>query len=122
MASIKGKNTKPELVVRKFLHRRGFRFSLHRKDLPGTPDIVLRKWAVAVFVNGCYWHRHDRCRYAYDPKSNVDFWVKKFQANVDRDAKNYRLLKSMGWKVVVVWECEVKSGTFSESLEDRIRQ
>lgn len=121
MAAIKGKNTKPEMHVRRFLHGRGYRYRLHVRNLPGKPDIVLKKWRALVFVNGCYWHRHSGCKMAYSPRSNTDFWEQKFADNVRRDAKNHRLLKAAGWKVIVVWECEVKNGAFTHWLEQRIK-
>ncbi len=117
MGRIKGFNTKPEKIVRSLLHGMGFRFRLHRKDLPGKPDIVLPKYKTVVFVHGCYWHRHAGCKYAYTPKSRVDFWMAKFEGTVKRDGKNYRLLRELGWNVIVVWECELKNiGKVSEKL------
>jgi len=107
MSQIKGKNTKPELIVRSQLHRMGFRFRLHRKDLPGKPDIVLPKYRTVVFVHGCFWHRHKKCKYSYDPKSRKLFWQKKFDQNVERDKRNRRKITSLGWKTVVWWECQV---------------
>lgn len=109
MSRIKGKNTKPELKVRSMLHRLGYRFRLHRKDLPGSPDIVLPKYKTVFFVHGCYWHRHEGCRFAYNPKSRVEFWTKKFKENVKRDQKNLAALGGLGWKVVVIWECELRN-------------
>lgn len=108
MAKIRGKNTKPELAVRSLLHRAGYRFSLHRKDLPGKPDIVLRKYNTVVFVHGCFWHRHKNCKIASTPKSNVEFWQAKFDRNVSNDRKHTRQLRKMGWHVLTVWECELK--------------
>lgn len=108
MSRIKGKNTKPELVVRSLLHRMGYRFRIHRKDLPGKPDIVLPKYNTVIFVNGCFWHRHEGCKYAYMPKSRVEFWEKKFKGTVERDKIKQQQLKDLGWKVVVIWECETK--------------
>lgn len=122
MASIKGKDTKPEMIVRKHLHHLGYRYSLHRKDLPGKPDIVLTKWKTLIFVNGCYWHRHKGCKFAYNPKSNIEFWEKKFKGNVERDKKNFKTLSKLGWKVLIVWECEVKNNTFTEWIEGRIKE
>jgi len=108
MGRIRGKDTKPEMVVRSLAHRLGFRFRLHRRDLPGSPDLVFPGPRKVVFVHGCYWHRHPGCRLAYEPKSNVAFWTKKFAANVARDAKALADLKSQGWNTLVVWECEAE--------------
>lgn len=107
MSGIPGRNTKPELTVRSFLHRAGLRFRLHRCDLPGRPDIVLPRYRVVVLVHGCFWHRHNGCRFSYLPDSNRQFWLDKFQANVDRDKKTSRALRKMGWRVLVVWECSI---------------
>lgn len=119
MAAVKQKNTKPELLVRSMLHRAGLRFSLHRRDLPGKPDIVLRKYRSVVFVHGCYWHRHEDCPRASTPKSNTEFWKTKFNANVERDAQNQEELRRLGWRVFVVWECELKREP-SDTLETLI--
>ena len=108
MSRIKGWNTRPEIIVRSMLHRMGYRFRLHRKDLPGKPDIVLPKHNTVIFVHGCFWHRHPGCRYATTPKSNTEFWQKKFDRNVSRDKKNQANLKATGWRVLVVWECELR--------------
>lgn len=107
MSRIGGKNTRPEVLVRSMLHRLGYRFSLHRRDLPGTPDIVLPARGAVVFVNGCFWHGH-ACKRSRMPKSRVDYWGAKIDANRLRDARKRRQLVSLGWKVVVVWECELK--------------
>lgn len=107
MSRVRSTNTKPELVVRRLLHRNGFRFRLHVKTLPGKPDIVLNKYQSAVFVHGCFWHRHKNCPDASTPKTRTEFWVKKFDGNVKRDRKNRMALKKIGWKVIVIWECEV---------------
>ncbi|HYD77546.1 DNA mismatch endonuclease Vsr [Ramlibacter sp.] len=109
MSKIRGKDTKPELAFRRALHREGLRYRLHAKDLPGRPDLVFRKARVAVFVNGCFWHRHAGCTLAYSPKSNLDFWAEKFSANVERDRRSLKALGELGWKCVVVWECETKN-------------
>jgi DNA mismatch endonuclease (patch repair protein) len=106
MSRIRGLNTVPERQVRSALHRAGYRFRLHRKDLPGRPDIVLPKHHTVVFVHGCFWHRHKNCRFAYTPKSRVRFWQNKFQNNVERDRRNVRALRALGWRVMTVWECE----------------
>ena len=108
MSRIRGKDTKPEIAVRSILHRMGYRFRLHRRDLPGNPDIVLPKHHAVVLVHGCFWHRHKGCKYAYTPKSRVDFWKKKLTENVERDKRNRKALRQEGWKVVVVWECELR--------------
>jgi len=110
MSRIKAKNTQPEMTVRSMLHRLGYRFRLHRKDLPGNPDIVLPKYRTAIFVHGCFWHRHEGCKYAYEPKSRVNFWENKFTQNMERDINNMNLLKEQGWNVIILWECEIKDG------------
>ena len=107
MAGIRDRNTKPELVVRSYLHRAGLRFILHKKDLPGKPDLVLRRWRAVVFVNGCFWHRHSGCSLAYTPKTHAPFWLKKLTDNADRDRRNVRRLRREGWRVFTVWECQV---------------
>lgn len=107
MSRICGRDTKPEVAVRSVLHALGFRFRLHRKDLPGKPDIVLARHQTVVLVHGCFWHRHARCRFAYSPKSNIAFWSRKFESNVVRDRRDRRRLHKLGWRVVVIWECEV---------------
>lgn len=108
MSKIRSGNTKPEMLVRSLLHRMGYRFRLHRKDLPGKPDIVLPKYNTVIFVHGCYWHRHKGCKYAYNPKSRIDFWQNKFKSNIKRDKKNRMALEKLGWNVKVIWECETK--------------
>jgi DNA mismatch endonuclease, patch repair protein len=109
MSRIRGRNTAPERLVRSALHRAGYRFRLHRKDLPGRPDIVLPKYRAVVFVHGCFWHRHSKCRFAYTPKSRVAFWQEKFRSNSERDRRTARALRRLGWRVVTVWECESRS-------------
>jgi DNA mismatch endonuclease (patch repair protein) len=108
MAGIKGANTRPERLVRSFLHRHGLRFRLHGKGLPGRPDLVLPKYKAAVFVHGCFWHRHPGCKYAYNPKSNSAFWQKKFSENVRRDERKEEELRRAGWRVFTMWECETR--------------
>ena len=108
MAAIKSKNTKPEIEVRKILHEMGYRFRLHRKDLPGNPDIVLPKYKTAIFVNGCFWHQHEGCKYACLPKTKTDFWKKKLEGNKQRDKVKQSQLNELGWKIINVWECEIK--------------
>ena len=108
MSRIRGKNTKPEILVRKGLHARGFRFRLHNKKLPGSPDIVLPKYGVAIMVNGCFWHGHKRCRYATKPKTNVGFWETKIARNRHRDEVTNAHLEALGWHVITIWECELR--------------
>jgi DNA mismatch endonuclease (patch repair protein) len=108
MARIRSRNTEPERLVRSILHRAGFRFRLHRSDLPGRPDITLPRYRTVVFVHGCFWHRHSRCRFAYMPKTRTKFWRSKFEQNVQRDREQRRQLRRAGWKVIVVWECELR--------------
>lgn len=107
MAAIRGKNTKPEMVVRRYLHRRGLRFRLHGRNLPGRPDIVLARHRAVVQVHGCFWHQHPGCRYAYMPQQNRDRWASKFETNKARDARHEDQLRKLGWRVLTVWECEV---------------
>lgn len=109
MGSVRSKGTGPEMVVRSAAHRLGLRFRLHRTDLPGKPDLVFPKCKTVVFVNGCFWHQHLGCPKASIPKSNVDFWRNKFSRNIARDQCNYSKLEELGWSVVVVWQCEVKT-------------
>ncbi|MFD1255834.1 very short patch repair endonuclease [Mucilaginibacter terrae] len=117
MSSIKGKNTKPELRVRKVLHRLGFRFRLHDKRLPGTPDIVLKKYKTVIFVNGCFWHGHTECRRGVSmPKSRTEFWQNKISNNRERDVKKIEELKKIGWKVISVFECELKSRNIENTI------
>lgn len=118
MSRIHGADTGPEKAVRSALHRAGFRYRLHVSSLPGRPDIVLPKHRTVILVHGCFWHRHRRCRYAYMPKSNVDFWREKFRSNVKRDRQQRRRLEDLGWRVVVVWECETLA---LRELEERVR-
>ena len=108
MAGIRGRDTTPERMVRRVAHRMGLRFRLHRKDLPGRPDLVFPKHRLVVFVHGCFWHRHQGCRYAYTPKSRVTFWSEKFAANVARDARQEAALRTLGWRVLIIWECETR--------------
>ena len=123
MSAVRSKNTKPELIVRKYLFAKGFRYRLHRKDVPGNPDIVLPKYQVCINVNGCFWHMHSGCIYGTGamPKSNIQFWENKLQGNKARDEMNVRLLLEINWRVAIVWECIFKSGEdFGEELIDFI--
>ena len=108
MSRVKGRNTKPEVLVRSFVHRMGYRFRIHRRDLPGNPDIVLPRYAKVIFIHGCFWHGHKRCPRSKRPTTNVSFWNKKLDANKERDSRFLRKLRRLGWKVLVVWECEIK--------------
>lgn len=119
MSRIKGKNTQIELAVRRYLFSRGYRYRLHVRNLPGKPDIVLKKYKTVVFVHGCFWHRHAGCKDATTPKTRTEFWENKFQANLRNDRKNTELLEQMGWKVVVVWECQI-IGRFEETMGELV--
>ena len=124
MAGIQGKDTKPEFLVRKYLHGKGLRFRLHAKKLPGKPDLVFPKYKAVVFVHGCFWHRHSGCKYATTPSSRKDFWTNKLSENVARDSYQIAALAGLGWRVFVVWECELREGQarldslYSEITED----
>ena len=115
MSRIRSTNTKPEIKVRSFLHKNGFRFRLHKKSIYGRPDIVLKKYKTAIFIDGCFWHRHKRCKYAYIPKSRVYFWNNKFESNIKRDKKVKKKLKDEGWQVIRIWECETNENELLKS-------
>ena len=117
MSAIKSKNTKPEIKVRKVLHSMGYRFRLHSKNLPGSPDIVLPKSKTVIFVHGCFWHRHENCKYATTPKTRKEFWNKKFKTNIERDLEIQDKIKNLDWRSVVIWECETKN---MENLREKI--
>lgn len=117
MAAIRSKNTKPEKWVRSALHKQGFRFRLHNKTLPGSPDLVLRKYHAVIFINGCFWHQHEGCKASHLPKSRTDFWERKFARNVARDQKVLYQLKVMGWRVAIVWECGLKKAIREQTLQ-----
>lgn len=108
MSNVKGKDTSPEKAVRSSLHKMGYRFRLHRRDLPGNPDIVLAKYKKVIFVHGCFWHGHKNCVRAKRPSTNKKFWAEKLSKNVKRDRKNQKELKKIGWHTLVVWQCEIK--------------
>lgn len=118
MASVKRKDTKPEIIVRKILHSMGYRYRLHRKDLPGLPDIVLPKYHKVIFVHGCFWHGHEGCRRAKLPETNREFWEEKIRKNVERDRDNYTKLVELGWQPIIIWGCEVRD---FEKLRERLR-
>ena len=115
MSGIKGRNTRPEVALRKALHARGFRFRLHSAALPGKPDIVLPRHKVVILVHGCFWHRHAHCRYTTTPASRPEFWTSKFQRTVERDTGNVRSLLALGWRVAVVWECALSRTEIAET-------
>jgi DNA mismatch endonuclease, patch repair protein len=108
MSKIKGKNTKPEIILRSALFKRGYRFRIHKKDLPGKPDIALPKYRTVIFVHGCFWHYHKDCREGRIPSSNSNFWKEKLERNISKDKRHIESLESAGWKVIVVWECEIE--------------
>lgn len=116
MSGIRGKNTLPERMLRSLLFARGFRYRLHVRVLPGSPDLVLPKHRAVVFIHGCFWHRHEGCRYTTTPKANADFWKRKFQGNVERDVRHTAMLRDLGWRVAIVWECALK-----RSVDDTAR-
>lgn len=117
MSRIKGKNTKPEETVRKYLFSQGFRYRKNDKRLPGKPDIVLPKYKTVIFVNGCFWHKHEGCKYFVWPKNNAEFWKEKIESNIVRDKKQYDELQNAGWHVIIVWECELKKKQRMDTLE-----
>ena len=116
MSRIRSGNTKPELIVRSILHRLGYRFRLHKKELPGTPDIVLRKHKAVIFVHGCFWHQHENCKYANMPKSNTEYWMNKLQRNTERDSRAVQKLAELGWRVLVIWECQTKDAELTADI------
>lgn len=124
MRKIKGKDTKPEILVRKYLFSKGYRFRKNDKRYPGKPDLILPKYKTAIFINGCFWHQHPGCRYAYMPKSRTEFWKAKFERNCENDQMHYSELEKMGWKVIVIWECRLAKKIFDEemlNLENKIK-
>jgi DNA mismatch endonuclease (patch repair protein) len=123
MAGIKGKDTQPEMKVRRFLHGKGFRYRLHQRTLPGAPDICLPRYSLVIFVHGCFWHRHKGCVLSYVPASNKELWLEKFKQNVKRDRRNIDSLIRAGWRVIVLWECGLRRNepTLLDWLPDEIR-
>ena len=116
MSKIRGKATKPELLVRHWLWSRGYRYRLNVKSAPGKPDIVLRKYRTAIFVNGCFWHGHEKCTLYTLPKSNTEFWISKIEHNKERDMKDHNALIEAGWHVIVIWECQLKKASFNYTM------
>lgn len=122
MSRIKGKKTKPEEVVAKYLFANGFRYRRNVKGLPGTPDIVLKKYRTVIFVNGCFWHCHEGCKWFVFPETNAEFWKKKFDCNRERDKQNYKKLQDNGWNVIIVWECEIRHNDRNKRLETLVEE
>ena len=120
MSRIKGKDTKPEMIVRRFLHSQGFRYRLHVKDMPGKPDIVLPKYRTVIFVHGCFWHKHEGCRYFVVPKTRTEWWMEKIGKNVENDLKKQSAIKDAGWKIIQLWECELKADKRNTTLEQLV--
>lgn len=116
MSRIRATNTKPELIVRKFLHGLGFRYKLHDKTLPGKPDLVLPKYKTVIFIHGCFWHGHSKCKYYVVPKTRTDWWVNKINTNITNDVKAIKALKKEGWKIITIWECNLKSAKVEKTL------
>jgi DNA mismatch endonuclease (patch repair protein) len=122
MSRIKGKNTKPEMLVRKFLHANGYRYKLHDKSLPGKPDIVLPKYKTVIFVHGCFWHGHNNCKYYVVPKTSTEWWLNKINGNIANDAKAIKALKKDGWKMITIWECNLKSAKVEKTLNALLKK
>ena len=120
MSQIKGKNTKPEMLVRRYLHAQGFRYGLHNKKLPGKPDLVLRKYKTVIFVHGCFWHGHEGCKYFTIPKTRTEWWTQKIKRNKELDSQHIEALASKSWKVIVVFECELKKGKRKATLQNLV--
>jgi len=122
MSRIKGKNTKPEMVVRTFLHAQGFRYKLHHKTLPGKPDLVLPKYKTIIFVHGCFWHGHEGCKYYTVPKTRTEWWLNKINGNIANDTKAVKALKKDGWKVITIWECNLKPAKVEKTLTSLLKK
>ena len=122
MSHVRGKDTKPEVMVRQFLFAQGFRYRLYRKDLPGKPDIVLPKYRTVIFINGCFWHGHSGCKYATIPEANHDFWLAKISGNIERDKSNHAKLFELGWKVIEIWQCELKPKFREQTLNNLLTE
>jgi DNA mismatch endonuclease (patch repair protein) len=122
MSQIKGKDTKPEILVRKFLHSNGFRFRLHSRKLPGKPDIVLPKYKTVIFVHGCFWHGHMHCKYFVIPKTRTEWWTDKINNNIANDKKAEKALRESGWKIIIIWECQLKKSQRNQILKNLVRK
>lgn len=121
MSRIKSKDTSIEVVVRKYLFKRGYRYRKNLATLPGKPDIVLKKYKTVIFINGCFWHKHENCKEAVIPKTRTEFWTNKLNKNVENDKKHYQELKEMGWKIIILWECQLTKKNFSSTMENLIK-
>lgn len=122
MSNIPSKNTKPEETVRKYLFAHGLRYRKNVSKLPGKPDIVLPKYKTVIFVNGCFWHGHEGCKYFVPPKTNTEFWYAKFKYNQERDERNYQKLRDLGWRILIIWECEIRHGDADKRLERLVEE
>jgi DNA mismatch endonuclease, patch repair protein len=122
MSRIRSKNTKPELIVRSFLHKNGFRFRVHDRKLPGRPDIVLKKLKTVIFIHGCFWHTHKNCKYSFMPSSRIDYWKPKLEYNNLKDRRDAKDLKKVGWRVLIVWECQLKKSKAEASLKNLLQE
>ncbi len=122
MSHVRGKDTKPEVMVRQYLFANGFRYRLYRKDLPGKPDIVLPKYKTVIFINGCFWHGHSGCKYATIPEANHDFWLAKISGNIERDKSNHAKLFELGWKVIEIWQCKLKPKFREQTLNNLLTE
>jgi DNA mismatch endonuclease, patch repair protein len=122
MSKIKSKNTKPEMIVRKFLFSKGFRYKLHDNTLPGKPDLVFPKYKTVIFVNGCFWHGHENCRYFVVPKTRTEWWLKKIQGNKQNDILNFKKLTDLGWKIITIFECELKKQKRESTLQNLLNE
>lgn len=117
MSQIKGKDTKPEILVRKYIHSKGFRYRLHDKKLPGKPDVVLNRYRTVIFIHGCFWHGHEGCKYFVVPKTRTNWWLDKINRNKEKDFESCTALQNEGWKIITIWECELKKNKKAETLE-----
>jgi len=122
MSRIKGKDTKPEMLVRRFLHGQGYRYRLHVRTLPGKPDIVLPKYKTLIFIHGCFWHGHEGCRYYVVPKTRTEWWLNKINRNIENDTKAVKALKKEGWKIITLWECGLKTATIDKTLPKLLKK
>lgn len=122
MSRIRATNTKPELLVRRYLHALGFRYTLHNKKLPGKPDIILPKYKTIIFVHGCFWHGHNNCKYYVVPKTRTDWWLNKINTNKDNDVRATKALKKAGWKIIIVWECSLKPAKIDKTLSALLKK